>query len=117
MRRELGEGAVDLAAGADALDDLLAEVAALGEVECVGLGGLLREVFGGFGVADVLAVFGGGSEDAVGFEGFGAQENSSQRLAFTDAASGLSLLQTKARGECDRREGGARSITRSPRGA
>jgi len=59
---------VDLASGADALDDLLAEVAALGEVQRVGLAGLLREVFRGFGVADVDAVAGGAFEDAEGFE-------------------------------------------------
>ena len=35
---EAGEGAVDVAAGTDALDDLLAEVTALGEVEGAGLG-------------------------------------------------------------------------------
>ncbi len=68
---EAGEGAVDVAAGADALDDLLTEVAAFGEVEGVGLGGLLREVAGFFGVADVDAVAGGAGEDAEVFEGFG----------------------------------------------
>jgi hypothetical protein len=59
---ELRELAVDLASGADALDDLLAEVAALGEVQRVGLAGLLREVFRGFGVADVDAVLRGAFE-------------------------------------------------------
>ncbi len=52
---EAAEGAVDAAARVDALDDLLAEVAALGEVQGAGLAadgrGLLREVF----VADVGA--------------------------------------------------------------
>lgn len=46
--------AVDIAAGTDALDDLLPEIAALGEVEGASLGGLLRE----FAVADVGAVEG-----------------------------------------------------------
>ena len=69
---------MDLAAGADALDDFLAEVAALGEVEGVGLGGFLWEVFVGFGVADVLAVFGGGGEDAVGFLSLVAEIDSSR---------------------------------------
>ena len=49
---EGAEGAMDVAAGADALDDLLAEVAALGEVQGAGLAGLLGE----FAVADVDAV-------------------------------------------------------------
>ena len=52
---EAAEGAVDGAARVDALDDLLAEVAALGEVQGARLDadgcGLLREVF----VADVCA--------------------------------------------------------------
>ncbi len=52
------------AAGADALDDLLAEVAAFGEVEGAGLVGFLREVF----VADVGAVEGCAGEDAEVFE-------------------------------------------------
>ena len=65
------EGAVDLAAGVDAFDDLLAEVAAFGEVEGAGLGGFLREVVGGFGVADVDAVTGRAGEDAECFEGLG----------------------------------------------
>ena len=67
VRMEAGEGAVDVAAGADALDDLLAEVAAFGEVQGAGLVGLLREVF----VADVGAVEGCAGEDAELFEGFG----------------------------------------------
>ncbi len=68
---EGGEGAVDVAAGADALDDLLAEVAALVEVEGAGLGGLLGELAGFLGVADVGAVERGAFEDAEGFEGWG----------------------------------------------
>ncbi len=74
---EGGEGAVDVAAGVDALDYLLAEVAAFAEVEGAGfgalVGGLLGEVFGGVGVADVDAVAGGALEDAEGFEGFGVR--------------------------------------------
>ena len=35
---------MDLAAGADALDDLLAEIAAFGEVERAGLAGFLRQI-------------------------------------------------------------------------
>jgi hypothetical protein len=69
---EAGEGAMDVAAGTDALDDLLAEVAAFGEVEGAGLGGLLGEVVGFFGVADVGAVEGRAGEDAECFEGFAA---------------------------------------------
>ena len=61
MEAEAGEGTVDVAAGADALDDLLAEVAAFGEVEGAGLGGLLGEVVL---VADVGAVAGCAFEDA-----------------------------------------------------
>jgi hypothetical protein len=64
-----GEGAMDVAAGADALDYLLAEIAAFGEVECAGLagggGGLLRELF----VADVGAVEGSAFENSEVFEG------------------------------------------------
>ncbi len=56
-----------VAAGTDALDDLLAEVAALGEVQGAGLGGLLREV----AVADVVAVERGAFEDAEAFEALG----------------------------------------------
>lgn len=63
---EGGEGAVDVAAGADALDDLLAEVATLGEVEGSSLVGLLGE----FLVADVDAEAGCAFEDAEVFEGF-----------------------------------------------
>ena len=62
---EATEGAVDAAARVDALDDLLAEVAALGEVQGAGLAGLLREVF----VADVCAEAGRAFEDAKVFEG------------------------------------------------
>ena len=62
---EATEGAVDAAARVDALDDLLAEVAALGEVQGAGLAGLLREVF----VADVGADAGRAFEDAELFEG------------------------------------------------
>ena len=65
-----GEGreqAVDLAAGADALDDLLAEIAALVEVQGLRLVGLLREVL----LGDVAAVERAAFEEAQGFEGFG----------------------------------------------
>ena len=60
VEAEGGEGAMDVAAGADALDDLLAEVAAFGEVKGAGLGGLLGE----FLVADVGAVEGCAFEEA-----------------------------------------------------
>ena len=63
---------MDLAARSDALDDLLAEIAAFAEVEGAGLVGFLREVFGRVGVADVGAVAGGAFEDAEGFEGRGS---------------------------------------------
>ena len=59
---------MDGAAGADALDDLLAEVAAFGEVQGTDLVGLLREILGGIGVADVGAVEGRAGKDAEGFE-------------------------------------------------
>jgi hypothetical protein len=62
---------VDVAAGTDALDDLLAEVAAFGEVKCAGLGGLLGQVVGFLGVANVGAVAGSAFEDAEVVEGFG----------------------------------------------
>ena len=62
---------MDAAAGADALDDLLAEVAAFGEVQGAGLGGLLWEIVGGGGVTDVSAVAGRAGEDAEVVEGFG----------------------------------------------
>ncbi len=68
---EAPEGAMDCAAGADALDDLLAEVAAFGEVEGAGLVGFLWEVFGCVGIADVYAVKGCAGEDAEVVEGFG----------------------------------------------
>ena len=64
---EATEGAVDAAARVDALDDLLTEVAALGEVQGAGLAGLLREVF----AADVSADAGRAFEDAEVFEGGG----------------------------------------------
>ena len=44
---ELCEGAMDLAAGVDALDDFLAEITALGEMQCVGLSGFLWKIFFG----------------------------------------------------------------------
>src|SRR5690349_18937111 len=47
-----GEGAVNVAARADALDDLLPEVAALGKVQRTCLAGLLRQL----AVADIDAV-------------------------------------------------------------
>jgi hypothetical protein len=62
---------VHVAARADAFDDLLAEVAAFGEVQGAGLGGLLREVVGCSGVADVGAVAGRAFEDTELVEGFG----------------------------------------------
>lgn len=55
---------IDVAAGADALDDFLAEVAAFGEVQGVGELGFLGQV--GFG--DVDAVERAGVEDAGGFD-------------------------------------------------
>ena len=61
-----------VAAGADALDDLLAEVAAFGEVQGAGLGGFLGQVVGFFGVADVGGVAGRAGEDAECFECFEA---------------------------------------------
>jgi hypothetical protein len=77
---EAVERPVDVAAGADTLDDLLAEVAAFGEVEGVGLGRLLREIavadVGGvegcaFEEAELVEGFGGGLGDAGAGEGFG----------------------------------------------
>ena len=65
---EAGEGAVDVAAGVDALYDLLAEVAALGEVEGSGLCGLLGEILGGVRVADVGAVERCAFEDSEEFQ-------------------------------------------------
>ncbi len=76
---------MQVAAGADALDDLLAEVTAFAEVEgaggCAGGRGLLREVLGCFRVANVgseercalgdaelVEGFGVGGDDAVGEE-------------------------------------------------
>jgi hypothetical protein len=53
-----------LAAGADALDDLLPDVAALGEVEGLVLLGLLRQI----ALADVLAVARQAGGDAPEFE-------------------------------------------------
>ena len=53
---EAGKSSVDVAARVDALDDLLAQVAAFGEVQRAGLCGLLRQVAGGFGVANVDTV-------------------------------------------------------------
>ena len=67
VEAEAAEGAVDLAAGADALDDLLAEVAAFAEVEGAGSGGLLGEV----AIADVGAEEGCAFEDAEVVEGLG----------------------------------------------
>ena len=51
---------MDVATGADALDDLLSEIAAFGEVEGAGLSGLLGE----FAVADVGAEEGRSFEEA-----------------------------------------------------
>src|SRR5579871_4215453 len=56
-----------VAAGTDALDDLLTQVAALVEVQGAGLGGLLREL----AVADIFAVERGAFEDAEVFEALG----------------------------------------------
>ena len=78
---------MDAAAGTDALDDLLAEVAAFGEVQCAGLGGFLREVVGG-GVADVGAVAGCAGEDAEVVEGFGGDR---------DCAGGEGIFQQRSR--------------------
>ena len=60
---EAVKDAMHVAARTDALDDLLAEVAALGEVKGAGLGGLLGE----FAVADVGAVEGCSFEQAEPF--------------------------------------------------
>ena len=87
---EAGEGAVDVAAGADALDDLLAEVAAFGEVQGAGLarwGGLLRE----FAVADVGAVAGRALEDAEVFDGFGGGRGSPASVRAGRASEGLGV--------------------------
>ena len=56
-----------VASGANAFDDLLAEVAALGEVEGLGLAGLLREV----AIADVRTVLKCAGEKAKPVEGLG----------------------------------------------
>jgi len=68
---EAGEGAMHIAARVDALDDLLAEVAAFGEVEGARLAGLLRQVVGFFGVANIRAVTGRAFENMEVFEGLG----------------------------------------------
>ncbi len=49
-----GRSPVSVAAGANALDDLLAKIAALGEVQGAGLSGFLGKLF----IADVGAVEG-----------------------------------------------------------
>ncbi len=72
---EAGEGAVQVAAGADAFDDLLAEIAAFAEVEGAGGGtdggGLLGEVFVTNVYAEERCAFG----DAELVEGFGVRED------------------------------------------
>ena len=73
---ESGEGAVDAAAGVNTFDDLLAEVAAFAEMQGAGLRGLLGEIAGGVGVADVGAVAGSAFEDTKGFEGVGVARSS-----------------------------------------
>src|ERR1700761_9066297 len=62
---ELLEDAVHGGAGANALDDLLAEIAALVEVQGAGLAGLLGEMT----VANVEPIERDPFEDAEGFEG------------------------------------------------
>jgi hypothetical protein len=69
MQLEAAERPVDVAAGANALDDLLAEIAALREVQGARLAGLLGEIAGAFGVANVGAVARRAFEDAQGFQG------------------------------------------------
>jgi len=64
----------------DALDDFLTEIAALGEVQGVGLCGLLRQVFFG----DVDAELWNGGEDAEGFEGFGGDRRCFVRIRNAD---------------------------------
>jgi len=64
---------VDASARVDALDDLLAEVATLGEVKGAGLAGLLREV----AVRDICAVAGRAGEDAGGLRGQRARRDGS----------------------------------------
>ena len=64
------EGAVDVASGADALDDLLPEIAALGEVQGASLGRLLRKLL----VPDVGAVEGRTFEETEMIQGFVADE-------------------------------------------
>jgi hypothetical protein len=82
---EGAEGAVDVPAGADALDDLLAEVAAFGEVQGTGLGCFLGE----FLVADVGAVAGGAFEETEGFEsGLGDGGGSSFAKGSGDSSDG-----------------------------
>jgi len=71
FKAEGGEGAMDVASGTDALDDLLAEVAALGEVEGAGLIGLLGEFAGFVGVAYVDGVERRPFEDSEGVEALG----------------------------------------------
>ena len=75
VQLESSEGAVDIAPRADAFDDLLAEIAALGEVQSADLAGLLRQVTCGLGVADVGAVKRRAFKDAQIFKGFGIASN------------------------------------------
>lgn len=75
---EAAEGAVDLAPGADALDDLLAEVAAFAEVQGAVGAGLLREI----AVADVGTEEGCAFEDAEVIEGGGGAGGSAEGMEF-----------------------------------
>ena len=99
VEAEAGEGAVDVAAGADALDDLLAEVAALAEVEGAGLGGLLGEV----AVADVGAVERGAFEDAEQFEGLRGRRG--RRRAVVRAGVRSAMVTASAQSSKRGREG------------
>ncbi len=87
---------MDLAAGADALDDLLAEIAALVEVQGLRLVGLLREVL----LGDVAAVERASFEEAQGFEGFGRDFGCSCGLGtLTKVAEIAFRPRTKARSQ------------------
>ena len=86
---ELTEMAVNLAAGTDALDDLLAEVAALGEVQGAGKRSFLGEV----AALDVDGVSGGAFEDAEGFEGRGADGSCARGFEVLKEREGLGCIE------------------------
>ena len=94
---EAAEDAVDLAAGADALDDLLAEVAAFAEVEGAGGSGFLGEV----AVADVDAEEGCAFEDAeeVDCGGAGVDGAATEQFGGDGGERGLVGPDLKARDE------------------